>query len=71
MCKQYGKTPSELMHITEEYDAFCLDEAVAYILMKIEAGENPAYKRKCEKRTAGAKSMKELFGGQTKVQRRK
>ena len=41
----YGKRPSEIIGVTEEYDAYCLDEAVAYIILKMEQGEQPRYKK--------------------------
>jgi len=46
MSKMYGKRPSEIMGITAEYDAYCFDEAVAYIILKMEQGEQPRYEIK-------------------------
>lgn len=36
--------PSELLGITDTYVAFCFDEACAYIIKKIEDGEEPIFK---------------------------
>lgn len=33
--------PSELMGIDDAYTAFCFDEAVAFIISKLEQGEKP------------------------------
>jgi hypothetical protein len=46
MSKMYGKRVSEILGVTEEYDAYCLDEAVAYIILKMEQGEQPRYETK-------------------------
>lgn len=45
MSKLYGRLPSEILGVSEEYDAYCLDEAVAYIILKMEQGEQPRYKQ--------------------------
>jgi hypothetical protein len=42
----YGKRPSEIIGVTEEYDAYCFDEAVAYIILKMENGDQPKYQTK-------------------------
>lgn len=34
------------MQISEGYSAFCFDEACAFILTKIEEGEEPIFKKK-------------------------
>ena len=36
MSKLYVKLPSEILGITEEYDAFCFNEACAFIRIKME-----------------------------------
>lgn len=41
MSQRYKRLPSEIMHIADEYTAFCFDEACAYILMKLEKGDTP------------------------------
>jgi hypothetical protein len=79
MSKMYGKRPSEILGIIEEYDAYCLDEAVAYIILKMEQGEQPKYKQEKKadgsktgraKRKATCSSFSEMYGGETRVQRR-
>ena len=65
----YGKRPSEILGVTEEYDAYCFDEAVAYIILKLEQGEQPKYKK--EHTRATVKSMSDFHGGMTRQQRRK
>ena len=40
VAQRYNKLPSEILHIDDEYTAFCLDEACAYINMQLEKGEN-------------------------------
>lgn len=41
--QRYKKLPSEIIKIDDEYTAFCFDEACAYIMGKIDAGENPVF----------------------------
>ena len=41
MAKMYNKTPSEMLRIEEDYTAFCLDEACAFIRLKMEDPEDP------------------------------
>lgn len=43
MSKLYDVRPSSLLGITCEYDAFCFDEAVAYIISRIKDGEKPDF----------------------------
>lgn len=45
MAKLYRCRPSELMATTDEYTAFCLDEACAYILAQVEQDKKPMFKR--------------------------
>lgn len=45
MSKLYNKLPSELLHIKDEYTAYCFDEACAYILTKMESGEQPSFRK--------------------------
>ena len=74
MSKMYGKRPSEILGVTEEYDAYCLDEAVAYIILKMENGEQPKYKKSAtakKSQRASCSSFSEMYGGQTREQRRK
>ena len=46
MSKMYRCRPSELLHIHEEYAAWCLDEACTFVQMKIDDGEEPIFKKK-------------------------
>lgn len=49
MCQYYtGKMPSEMLGITCKYTAYCLNEAVAYIISKLNSGEKPVKKIKKE-----------------------
>lgn len=43
MSKLYDVRPSSLLCITAEYDAYCFDEAVAYIISRIKEGETPDF----------------------------
>lgn len=36
------------MSIQDEYTAYCLDEAIAYIIQKIKAGEEPRFEYKAK-----------------------
>lgn len=46
MSQRYRRPPSELLHIDDEYTAYCLDEACAYIMTKMDNGEEPVFKQK-------------------------
>lgn len=46
MSRLYQKTPSELLGLSDEYTSYCLNEACAYIISKIDNGEEPAFKKK-------------------------
>lgn len=41
--KRYNQLPSAVMHIEDDYTAFCFDEACAEIIARIEAGEKPIW----------------------------
>ena len=43
MANVYKCRPSSLFGIEDNYTAFCLDEACAYIMSKIENGEEPRF----------------------------
>lgn len=43
MSKIYGERPSKLLDIADSYTAFCLDEACAYIINKLENDEEPKF----------------------------
>lgn len=45
MVKRYKKLPSELMSIEDDYTAYCFNEACAFILGKLEAGEEIQFKK--------------------------
>nr|DAH73226.1 MAG TPA: hypothetical protein [Caudoviricetes sp.] len=45
MAQRYRCRPSEILNIPEEYDAFCFDEACAYISSRIEDGETPVFRK--------------------------
>lgn len=39
MSKMYHLSPSRLMHIADPYTAWCLDQAIAYLLMRLQNGD--------------------------------
>ena len=41
----YGCRPSHIVGLEEPYEAFCFDEACAYIKIQIDNGENPKFKK--------------------------
>lgn len=43
MANAYGCRPSTLLGLESEYDAYCFDEACAYIKMKLQNGEKPQF----------------------------
>lgn len=43
--RQFKKRPSEVIEVEDEYTAYCFDEACSYILGKLEAGEEPQFKK--------------------------
>ncbi len=45
MSRRYKKTPSELLAVKDEYTAYCLDEACAFIMGKLDAGEEILFKK--------------------------
>jgi hypothetical protein len=44
MSKRYHQRPSQLLNLTNDYEAFCFDEACAYIMGKLEEKEQPKFK---------------------------
>lgn len=46
MANVYKCRPSSLLGIVDPYTSFCLDEACAYIIQQLEAGEEPTFRRK-------------------------
>lgn len=47
MSRRFRKPPSEVLHVEDEYTAYCLDEACDYILDMISSGQEPIFERKC------------------------
>ena len=43
MVKLYRQLPSVIMGIRDDYTAYCLNEAVAYIDAKIQKGDKPLF----------------------------
>lgn len=43
MSQLYNKLPSELLNICDEYTAYCLNEACAYILTEMKNGKEPKW----------------------------
>ena len=43
MANLYNCRPSTLLNLQNEYDAYCFDEACAYIRMKMKDGEEPQF----------------------------
>lgn len=39
MSSMYRQSPSSLMHIADPYTAWCLDQAIAYLLMRLRSGD--------------------------------
>ena len=42
---RYGKRPSELLDIEDNYTAYCLDEACAYIMNRIDKGDEMYFEK--------------------------
>ncbi len=43
MSKTYRERPSKILGVNDTYTAFCLDEACAYIINKLENKEQPKF----------------------------
>lgn len=43
MSKMYNERPSIILGISDVYTSFCLDEACAYIISKLENKEEPKF----------------------------
>lgn len=39
----YKCKPSEIIHLEDEYTAFCFDEACMFISLKMQGGETPTF----------------------------
>ena len=44
LVQRYKRLPSELLHISDPYTSYCFDEACAFIMSKLDAGEEMAFK---------------------------
>lgn len=42
----YKCRPSVIMDLNDEYTSYCFDEACAYILIKVEDGEEPRFRKR-------------------------
>lgn len=45
MSNAYRCSPSQLLHVEEDYAAWCLDEACFFVKRKIDEGEEPLFKK--------------------------
>ena len=43
MSKQFKMRPSQVLSLTNDYEAFCFDEACALILKQLEDGKEPRF----------------------------
>lgn len=60
ICQCYeGVRPSKMMDIEDAYTAYCLDEAIAYIRMRIVKGDKPILKE--ENKTKKYSSFSDLY----------
>lgn len=50
MAKLYRTPPSRLVQIPDPYAAWCLDEAIAYLLMRIQNGDRLRPKKTTDNR---------------------
>ena len=50
MSRLYHSRPSEILGIDDEYTAYCLDEACALIVSKIDNDEKPKFNKKEKKK---------------------
>ena len=46
MMRLYRCRPSELLHVEEDYAAWCLDEACLFAQMEIDEGKQPIFRAK-------------------------
>lgn len=56
IAQMYKCRPSALVGLEEPYEAFCFDEACAFIFAQIENGEQPRFKKKYS-------SFKDMYKG--------
>lgn len=57
MSKQFNKLPSEILSIDDEYAAYCFNEAINIIMMKISEGKMPVFERGNKKDNPGLKLL--------------
>ena len=50
MSRLYHSLPSKILGIDDEYTAYCLDEACALIISKIDNDEEPKFNKKDKKK---------------------
>ena len=50
MSRLYHSRPSKILGIDDEYTAYCLDEACALIISRIDDGEKPKFDKKEKKK---------------------
>lgn len=60
MSRRYKERPSVLLAIDCEYTSYCLDEAIDYIITKLENDEKPIFKSE-NKFKKNYKSFTELY----------
>ena len=58
LCETYGARASEIVGIEDKYAAFCLDECVGEIIMRLKRGDV----RRPEKHEDNEELIKELMG---------
>lgn len=61
MVRMYQKTPSEILRISDEYTAYCLDEAMAEFIARINNKEKPRFKT-ARKKKGDNPGLKLLIG---------
>lgn len=45
MSQMYGRTPAEILFVEDEYTAYCLNEACAYIRGMMDRKQQPMFKK--------------------------
>ena len=58
MSRLYHSRPSKILGIDDEYTAYCLDEACALIISKIDNDEEPKFNKKEKKKEKKKESKK-------------
>ena len=59
MANIYQCRPSVLLGLSDSYEAYCFDEACAYIKMRIQEGDKPVFKE--DKKKLHFKNASELY----------